>query len=135
MTLEWNSNLQLGIKNIDDDHKVLVNLMNQLEAQTKNELGFANVQKTFLSLIQKTEEHFSDEEKHMESQEYPELTRHKFIHSKLLSDLKAHYEDFIDTQRVSEKTFQFLTLWLRAHITIIDRKYVEHGETRLQKIA
>ena len=135
MTLAWTEKLNLGVQEIDDDHKQLVDLMNRLEVQSADGKGFAIIRATFMALIQKTEQHFEDEEAFMDSMHYPEATRHKFIHSKLLKDLKAHYEDFLASHKVSEKTFQFLTLWLRAHITIIDKKYVDHSHGAVKKIA
>ena len=59
---------------------------------------------------------------------YADLENHKRIHAKLLKDFAAHQAA---TEAAggepSPAFFQFLRLWLSAHIKCIDLKYAEHS--------
>lgn len=117
---EWIPELQLGVNEMDHQHQNIVKkintLIDALEAKK-------DILPKFDDLAKYTVEHFSEEEKYMESMNYPEITIHKEIHKQLLAKVALHRED-IEKGEVNEfKLINFLNMWLRSHIMGIDKKY------------
>lgn len=125
---EWNNNLDIHVKEMNDEHKILIDLMNRLYDEAGSGKPKAVLQKTFLELVNYTRRHFQDEEQYMYSINYPGLPTHRLIHAKLLSQLDEHYEAFKKGDgTVGAQVFDFLKMWLNAHIRGIDIQYGEHS--------
>ena len=109
-------------------HERLVAIMNTLydrhgAGASKQELNSLLVQ-----LRDATVAHFADEERFFDSVGFPGAAAHKRIHQKLVADFVRHYEAFAAGDgTLSKEFFNFLKLWLSAHIQHIDRKYGEHS--------
>lgn len=90
--LTWNEEIySVGIKKMDDQHKVLVGLINALHGQ-KDLKDKAFVEKVFATLVQYTVQHFGDEEKIMKRMAFPDFNMHHKQHEafiKNVSDLKG----------------------------------------------
>jgi hemerythrin len=83
--------------------------------------------KLIAELKQRTVQHFRDEEALLTSVNYPQLDSHKSIHAQLLEDFGKHSSAFeAGPGTVAPEFFNFLKLWLTAHIMHIDRKYSGH---------
>lgn len=125
---EWNKELDIHVTEMNDEHKVLIGLMNRLHEEMQTGKPKEALQKTFGELVTYTRRHFEDEEQYMYSINYPGLSTHKLIHAKLLNQLDGHYDAF---QRghggVGPQVFEFLKVWLNAHIKGIDMQYGEHS--------
>ncbi len=127
---DWNESLNIGVNEMNDEHKVLIDLMNQLYNQTEKKASHEAVLKTFDDLAKYTHKHFADEEKYMESIAYPEFKTHQLIHAKLLTQLDQHLTSFRETNgTLSDEVFDFLKMWLNAHIKGIDIKYGNYSKT------
>jgi len=125
---EWNPTLDIHVKEMNDEHKVLIDLMNRLHDEVQQGQARPQVQKTFQDLVQYTRQHFFDEEDYMYSINYPGLATHQLIHAKLLSQLDGHFEAFRSGNgTVGPQVFDFLKMWLNAHIRGIDVQYGEHS--------
>ncbi len=125
---EWNNNLDIHVKEMNDEHKVLIDLMNRLHDESHAGKPKAVLQKTFLELVNYTRHHFQDEEQYMYSINYPGLPTHRLIHAKLLTQLDEHFEAFKKGDgKVTAAVFDFLKMWLNAHIRGIDIQYGEHS--------
>lgn len=102
MTLiEWRSEFETGVAEVDHEHRELVDLINALHAQ----IG-ANASKEVVSgflgeVFAKISAHFALEETVMRKHRYDEYAAHKADHEKLLDDIRdimdAHESDlFVD---------------------------------------
>lgn len=120
----WSSQYSVNINQIDEQHKVLIKLINDLHDAMKAGKG-KEVLKTILNeLIKYTVEHFSFEENLFESKGYPESKVHKEVHKKLISQvtaLKNNYEN--GNEVISMDVMNFLKEWLSGHIMGTDKKY------------
>ena len=119
--------LSTNVDAMDDEHKEIVRLMNKL--WDANEAGESKAKLTGIidELGTYTVKHFQDEEAYMEKINFPSLDSHKFIHKDLLEKFgehKAKFEQGSD-DKVQKSFFDFLKLWLTAHIQGIDKKYGE----------
>lgn len=125
---EWNKSLDIHVSEMNDEHKVLIDLMNRLHEEAQAGKPKEVLQHTFHELMKYTRQHFQDEEQYMYSINYPGLPTHRLIHAKLLTQLDGHYEDFRKGDgTVGAAVFDFLKVWLNAHIRGIDIQYGEHS--------
>ena len=121
---EWNDRLSVGVKSIDDQHKELVRMVNQLaEAMAKGQ-GKDVLGKIFDGLVKYTVSHFAHEEKLMSDHAYPAAMTHKKHHA----DLKAQAMALQDRAKsgaliVTMETLHFLKDWLLHHIQETDKSF------------
>ena len=122
--IKWRDSYSVGVQKFDDEHKVLLGLINEMFVIVRKGDDVEKLSVTINKLIQYTQEHFSDEEKALEEMNYPQLEEHKKIHSRLLHDVTA-YKNRIDNR--DEDTilvfYHFLRDWLLTHILEEDMQY------------
>jgi len=122
--VEWSDELSVGIEEIDEQHKILVNLLNRLHEAiiTKHE---ADVIKEVLNgLTQYTIIHFAVEESLMRIFDFPGYEAHKRHHEELTKqviDLKQKIDS--GEAEVSMDVLHFLRGWLTNHIMREDKGY------------
>ena len=122
--INWDSSLDLHIDRIDQEHKILIDLMNKLYDQNRNHLPKETLKSTLSELSAYAAKHFKDEEKFMASIQYTDLESHKAIHQRLLTRINAYAQNFDESgANISEEFLMFLKLWVSAHIKGIDTKY------------
>jgi hemerythrin-like metal-binding protein len=125
---EWNNSLDVHVKEMNDEHKGLIDLMNRLHDETEQGKPKDVLKDTFRELVLHTRQHFQDEEQYMYSINYPGLPTHRLIHARLLTQLVAYFEEFQRGEgRVEAQVFDFFKNWLTTHIKGIDVQYGEHG--------
>ncbi|MEO5346235.1 MAG: bacteriohemerythrin [Magnetococcus sp. YQC-9] len=123
----WSDDLVTGMEDIDNDHKKLVGMVNQIHRLLKESAGREAVAKVIGELAEYTQFHFSREEKLFDKYHYPETRSHKEKHVKLLNDvgeLMKRFEagDFaapMDLMTVSK-------VWLVQHILRTDMHYAQY---------
>ncbi len=122
--IPWSTTLSVGITSIDEQHKVLVNLINELHAAMRQRRG-ANVLNDVLGRLKDyTVKHFKYEEKLFAQHGYPEAEAHAQIHSKLVEKVLDFAEDIrAGRATVSMDLLRFLKSWLTDHIMGTDKKY------------
>lgn len=115
--LEWNRSLSVGIATIDEQHKHLIELVNEfLEAADAGE-GPAAIHGVVERLRKYTVSHFHDEEQFMEQIKYPDRGAHQVAHKELVRTVKLFQRDIYTQQGVSVAAMRsFLKQWLINHI-------------------
>lgn len=122
----WDSErMDLKVAEMNGEHQKLIDLMNSLYLKNKEGATRAELLKHLTELAEFVVAHFQHEEAYMEKIKFPGLHNHKGIHQRLLSQLKQYRQDYdhSSSDRIAEKFFDFLTLWLSAHIQHIDMQY------------
>jgi len=122
--LVWNDSYSVKVRRFDDQHKKLIDLVNQLHEAMKAGKGSAILNDVLGPLAAYTQTHFSEEERLMLYNGYPGYMEHKKAHDQLV----AHVRDFqkqveAGTASVSLGLMTFLKDWLLQHIQGVDRKY------------
>jgi len=122
LSIEWEDDLLVGNDVIDDDHKKLVSIINELErAIAKRDVS--GVEDVFQRLQTYTEEHFAREEALQKAIHFPERNAHRDRHEALKWSLQDQYEGFRLRERGSLVSFRtFLRQWLIDHIVDDDMK-------------
>lgn len=121
----WNSRLETGLPKIDEQHKELVRLINDLHKAMKQKKGTAESGRILDELVKYTEYHFGFEEELFDRYNYPETGAHKKIHVDLVAKVNAFRDDFKSGRAgLSMDLMGFLSDWLRNHIMKTDKEYV-----------
>ncbi len=124
----WNENLSVGVVSIDDQHKKLVTLLNQLHdgmIAGKGRDVLANVLK---GLVDYTKTHFKYEEELFTRAGYPGAASHKKDHAELIQrviDIHQKY-NMTGPAALTIPVMNFLKDWLTNHIQGSDKRYVPH---------
>ena len=122
--IDWSNNLSVDIKGLDDQHKKLIDLINQLNDAMKVGKGKDVIGKVLGSLIDYTKYHFGAEEKLMQTHSYPSYIIHKKAHDDLTKqalDLQKKFE--AGNLAITIEVMGFLKDWLSKHIMSTDKQY------------
>jgi len=123
----WDKNIQIGLKTIDDQHKILIDLINDLYRAIRNDRGENVIDDICKKLLDYTDYHFGFEEKIFDKTGYAETTEHKKVHSQLVQQAIDMIEKYRKNSGASARDLMdFLKEWLTNHINKTDRRYVAH---------
>lgn len=122
--LSWSDGLSVGVPEMDQQHKRLVEMTNQLYDAMGMGKG-DNVKSVVLNdLLTYTKVHFAAEERLMQKHAYPHFASHKRLHDELTGQVLQLKDKLQTGQMVASVTLaNFLKDWLQKHITQEDRKY------------
>lgn len=114
----------VGVREIDTQHKVLIDMLNELYDAMQTGKSNDILGGIILKLVNYTKTHFATEERYFERFAYPETIAHKKEHEKFTQKVLAFKNDF-DSGRKSMTVgiTSFLKDWLASHIQGIDKKY------------
>ena len=121
--ITWSQSLSVGVKQCDEQHKVLIGLINDLHAAMKAGEGNTVLGDIFVSMVEYTKTHFSAEEKLLQEHAYTDLGDQRKSHELFIEDVEKHYEDFLAGRMVTLTVMAFLKGWLEHHIQVDDKKY------------
>ncbi|MBL9027043.1 MAG: bacteriohemerythrin [Myxococcales bacterium] len=122
--LEWDDSLSVGVTALDDQHKQLFELLDELQQATTEDREAALRQEIVGDLVEYTKIHFAFEETMLSRNGFPELEPHRAAHSKLAEqvDVYARAAD-AGAGPLGADLYFFLRTWLNGHIRGSDRRY------------
>jgi len=121
--IEWDQFYSVGIEEIDDDHRILVNLCNILNHSVIEGAGKEYVGAVLEELINCTVWHFSHEDRLMLKYGYEEYEDHKAEHRSLIDGVRELQQEYLQTGSLGDKEFEFLEHWLTQHILVADMRF------------
>lgn len=130
--VEWSDDLSVGIEEIDEQHKILVSLLNRLHENIVKGTDLNEVSLVLKELAQYTVIHFAVEESLMRIFDFPEYEAHKKHHEELTVQV-IELQKKVDSgeKAISMEVLHFLRHWLTYHILGDDKKYtpffLKHG--------
>jgi len=127
--ISWSGAFSCGVKAIDDQHKKLVNMINELFSHVASSEEIDNDQ--LLNVIHETvkniKTHFAAEEKIMIATRFHDFIAHKKVHDSFILTVISIISDITEGKKVSLFSFlKFLKNWVYSHIAVMDRCYFEH---------
>ena len=122
--IDWSPSYSVKVAKFDQQHKKLVDLINQLHDAMKSGQGTTAIGVVLQSLIAYTGTHFSEEIKLMQTHGYPDLAKHQAEHEKFVKQVIEFQQKFQDGgAMLTMSVLSFLKDWLVKHIQGEDKKY------------
>ena len=122
--VEWSDEYSVGIQSIDEQHKRLLSLINQLQTAVDHQTDATFVDEALGELVDYTRTHFSYEEKLLEDNDYPQFAEHKKEHEAMVEQVMDFLERY---KKNKDETIEDITLflknWLINHINGTDKEY------------
>jgi hemerythrin len=125
----WSESYSMGVKLVDDQHKGLINFVNDLFSHaTGNEREErAYFKEVIQQAVKYIKEHFQTEEKLMLGTKFPGYAEHKKIHDEFTLTVVQSVKDFENGKRlVLIKFAHFLKDWVLEHVAGMDVKYAHY---------
>ncbi len=120
---EWKDSYSVGIKTIDDQHKMLVANLNELHEAMLNREANEVISGILKGLSDYVGVHFSYEEGLLKRHNYPDFPAHKKLHEEFVAKVeKFNQDDKEGRLMLSMEVMNFLRDWLKTHIKGTDAK-------------
>jgi hemerythrin len=131
VVVKWDNAYSVGIELIDDQHKELVRMTNELSLGCQK--GGSEAEIYFMKVIQGAvkyvKTHFTTEEIIMDRLKYPEYLEHKKEHEGFVAEVLRDVKAFEKGGKLVPLEFaQFLQKWVLNHIAKSDKRYAAFFE-------
>ena len=133
MALIWTQNMNVGIKQFDDDHKKLIRYANELQDAIQYPPAQGTVDPVEIEVILHRMEnyarwHFRGEEAAMEKTGFPGLEEHRGEHLKFIANVAEMTKRFMGSSnpRHALEIAEFLYNWIVDHVYQMDGRYVDY---------
>lgn len=122
--IQWQPSFSVGVEMIDEQHRLLVKMINDLYAA----LGAGESRKALEKMISRLSVyaamHFAREEHYFTLFAYPQTKAHMQAHDDFEDQVYQFERDFkAGKQELSIEIMNFLSTWLVEHITKTDRQF------------
>ncbi|RKZ54137.1 MAG: hemerythrin [Candidatus Parabeggiatoa sp. nov. 3] len=121
--ISWSDDLSVGIQELDEQHKVLFNLINRLFNEAFIMRNASVASEVLTELVQYTIIHFAVEESLFRIFNYPAYEGHKAQHAELTSQVMALKDRVEHGEEINAELLSFLRGWLKKHIVQEDKRY------------
>ncbi|MDR1128795.1 MAG: bacteriohemerythrin [Treponema sp.] len=126
IVVKWDDAYSVGVKLIDDQHKELIRMTNELSLGCQK--GGSEAEIYFMKVIQGAvkyvKTHFTTEEIIMDRLKYPEYLEHKKQHEEFVAEVLKDVKAFEAGGKLVPLEFaQFLQKWVLNHIAKSDKRW------------
>jgi hemerythrin len=126
IVVKWDNAYSVGVKLIDDQHKELIRMTNELSLGCQK--GGSEAEIYFMKVIQGAVKyvkvHFTTEEIIMERLKYPDYLEHKREHEVFVAEVLQDIKAFENGGKLVPLEFaQFLQKWVLNHIAKSDKRF------------
>lgn len=126
--IEWKKEFEVGVAEVDHEHRELIGLINELHEVMKESGDFDQVLESLGEIYAQISAHFALEEKMMRVSRYPAYADHKEDHETLLEDLRDIMDDVEDDGSYNESILaNDLERWFSLHFKTHDAKLHHSG--------
>lgn len=137
-SIKWSRRMSVGVPELDDDHKGLLAVINELAAHASGEADEELVRRSLNWLLRYAQTHFAREQAVMTSCKFPMLADHIDEHRDFVERMRAAIATF-DTDpaqgavEIRDSLVTYLEQWWQGHILSEDMKYRPFAEKNLQQ--
>jgi hemerythrin len=124
-TIEWQDEYTVGVKELDDQHRSLLNTINMLLEEQRDKYEAAKFSPALSSLIHYAYTHFATEERYLLQVHFPDLKQHVLDHIDFIMKtlgLALRIESSEDESRI--ELLRYLKEWYSSHVLGTDRQYI-----------
>lgn len=119
----WGSILSVGVDEIDEDHRKLIDIFNLLNHAVIEGESPDYLAAVLDELITCTVWHFSHEERLMLKYGYEKIEEHKAVHQKLIEGARDLQQKILQADNsIAGENIEYLERWLTEHILTDDLK-------------
>ncbi|MEO0035966.1 MAG: hypothetical protein RLZZ501_1989 [Pseudomonadota bacterium] len=123
--IEWTDEIAIGHPVIDHDHRILLELINQISNE-ENAGDRTIVEFVLDELVDYIRYHFHNEESLLEACGYPDLDQHRETHRQMTAEVDDLYHRFLHSEEdIGEDLRRFLLAWLVNHIIVEDHRFTD----------
>ena len=129
MAYSWDKSLETGNITIDEQHKSIIDSINNLLEACSKGKGRSEVENTLKFLQDYVVKHFNDEEKLQLKSNYPDYKSHKEKHEafkKTVNEIAQEYTASGASIQLVAKVNSSVAGWLITHIKSDDKKVALH---------
>lgn len=121
----WGQNYSVGVTELDNHHKQLINMINELYYAMSKDRGQKLVNDIIKDMLAYAQMHFNIEENYMRKSGYLGSLQHFREHERFVKKAQEMSQRSEDGEFVlSFEVIQYLSDWLKCHILESDMKYV-----------
>ena len=122
--IEWDDSFLIGIKELDHEHKVLINDINRLHGELVRQDKKSEIEKCLGDIYARMQAHFALEEHVMKEHKYGFFEEHKREHERLLDGYTEYMMQILNDAVVSfsNPIEDALRDWVLNHIVNSDKK-------------
>lgn len=125
--LEWRSEYSVGIASMDDEHRQMIELINDVYGKLGAAPDAAAIEDCLETIFTTISMHFALEERIMRDHGYAEYNDHKDDHEELLDEIRDLMDEFVaDTDKGAKILEQRLSAWFGNHFASYDARL--HGQ-------
>ena len=128
--VNWDDSYSVEVSTIDDQHKKLIELVNQLYDAMRKGQDLIIIGEVIDELIHYTKTHFAYEEAYFEKFGFEKKEEHKAEHKDFVREVEEFKNKFKEGEiTLSIEVLQFLSGWLFTHIKGSDKDYITYFHT------
>ncbi len=122
--IKWTPEYKMNIPEIDKEHYSLFEKLNEFyqgleDGSSKERLG-----QLIKGLLDYAKNHFSNEEKYMESIGFPDIDKHREEHKAFIKKASGFYDKYQSGKLIlSLEVTNFIKEWITHHIKSEDKQY------------
>ncbi|MCC6202335.1 MAG: hemerythrin family protein [Gammaproteobacteria bacterium] len=122
--LTWRKEYELGLADVDHEHRELIDLINQIHQQLDAGARGDAALDLLGELYAQIASHFALEEQHMRTIDYKELDDHKADHERLLDRIRDLMDEYEDNATLDLHAFGVdLDAWFLVHFSTRDARF------------
>ena len=134
--VKWSDDLSYGVQEMDNDHKVMIELVNRMHAIASEDDDEFDVRILLAKLAEYAILHFRREEIVMKTCQYPDFDEHIAFHHDLEKQVfeLLKQKDKTFTKKETDDLLKFLGNWLYDHISEVDQTMTPHVANYINEI-
>jgi len=125
--LEWKPEYSVGIASMDDEHREMIDLINNVYAKLGTSPDPDDIEHCLENIYRAISLHFALEERIMREHSYAEYEEHKEDHEDLLDEIRDLMDEFIVDRNAGARLLEKrLSDWFAQHFASFDARL--HGK-------
>lgn len=121
--IEWKREYDVGVRKIDQQHRRIVDVLNELYDLQDSKKSPKRMQRVFQSLRDYIEEHFETEEEYIAAHGCTGADVQKREHESFVDTICSYQKDFLKQKPLALiNLFNYIWDWFAHHIVVVDKK-------------
>ena len=123
MLIQWKKEFSIGVPSIDQEHRELIELINELHAELKSGKSGTTIADFLGEIYAQISAHFALEEVIMREHRYDQYDEHKIDHERLLDDIRDMMDEYEHERAMSDENLSArLDSWFSGHFKTHDAR-------------